>query len=117
MPDKSHVAKHSRRPIDGEDITIEFSKKTVAALRDLYGKVKDRPDFDSDALILLEDMSLGKPIELQDALINLAIIGNNTQKGELLEVSSSLKDRSHSKWAVAVTEIRGLPSAKKSQRE
>lgn len=71
-----HAAKHGREPteVDAERVTIKFGPEVTRYLVELEHAVRGKKDFDSDVFALLQRLSSGKPLGLENALTNLAMV-------------------------------------------
>ena len=93
-----HSAKHGRTPleVDADRVTIQFGPEVRRELTRLQEAVRGKEGFDSDAFALLERLNKGQPIEIGNAITNLAMVIHESTEYEArsgdVEVGRALTD-------------------------
>jgi hypothetical protein len=62
------------REVEPDRVTIQFGPEVRRRLAYLQETVRGKEGFDNDAFALLEHLNSGAPIEIEDALTNLAMV-------------------------------------------
>jgi hypothetical protein len=116
-----HSAKHRNKAseVEADSVTIQFGPLVMKNLVQLEEAVRGKKDFDSDAFFLLQCLSSGKPLSLDNALVDLLIVARETAKYEgktrdivpSMALSNVMQEigefRNHAKGITLTVELRG----------
>jgi hypothetical protein len=82
QPQGTHSEKHARKmeKVNADDVQIKFAPEVVRSLARLEAFVHDSEHYDSGLLDTLREMAAGRPVYVQSALTEMALITSETMK-------------------------------------